>query len=353
MKREIYVLMVFIIILITLNLPAQVNNCIKINSKIVDVEWLSDQLNDPELVILHVSPLKPEYDREHIPGARFMYSGWLTISTPGEQAVFIPDKEMKEILESLGISNSSKIVLSFMNGLLTSTCRVYIALDHLGLGDQSYILSGGVEAWKSAGKSVVKDIPVIKKGKLTLAPKGNVVYSTEWIEMNLKSPNVTLIDTRSAPFYAGTSGGPRYGHIPGALNIPMAKLYDEKNRFLPEEELKTVFQNAGIKLENELVTYCFVGNAASVVYFVARSLGYNVHLYDGSMDEWGNRFDLPLEKVEVKETQTSLFPDNAGRLFRLSGDAKNELILNMKTPKINLADFEYIPGIKVPVIPTF
>ena len=307
MKRESYILVVFIIILIKINLPAQVNSSLKINSKIIDSEWLSDHLNDPEVVILHVSPLKPEFDREHIPGARFLYSGRLTISTPGEQAVFIPDKEMKEILESLGISNSSSIVLTFMNGLLTSTSRVYIALDHLGLGDQTYILNGGVEAWKSAGKTVVKDIPVVKKGKLTLAPKGNVVYSTEWVIKNLKSPNVTLIDTRSAPFYVGTSGGPRYGHIPGALNIPIAKLYDEKNRFLPEEKLKEVFQNAGVKPENELVTYCFVGNAASIIYFVARSLGYNVHLYDGSMDEWGNRFDLPLEKVEIAK---EVIPEN-------------------------------------------
>ena len=299
MKRESYILTILIIILITVNLPAQVNSSLKINSKIVDTEWLSDHMNDPEVVILHISPLKPEYDREHIPGARFLFSGWLTVSTPAEQAAFIPDKEMKKILESLGISNSSKIVLTFMNGLLTSTSRVYIALDHLGLGDQTYILNGGVEEWKSAGKTVVKDIPVVKRGKLTLPPKGNVVYSTEWVIKNLKSPNVTLIDTRSAPFYVGTSGGPRYGHIPGALNIPIAKLYDEKNRFLPEDNLKEAFQNAGVKPENELVTYCFVGNAASIVYFVARNLGYNVHLYDGSMDEWGNRFDLPLEKVDV------------------------------------------------------
>jgi len=40
-------------------------------------------------------------------------------------------------------------------------------------------------------------------------------------------------------------------------------------------------------------------------------------------------------------------------MFKLSADGKIELILNTKTPKINHADFEYIPGKKVLVIPTF
>jgi thiosulfate/3-mercaptopyruvate sulfurtransferase len=248
-----------------------------------------------------------EYDREHIPGARYLFPGWLNISTPDEATTFVHPKDIMKVLESLGISNKSKIVLTFMNGILTTACRVYLTLDYLGLGDQTFILNGGVEQWKTGGNPVVKDIPVVKKGKLTLTPNGNVVYSTEWVINNFKSPNVTLIDSRSAPFYVGTSGGPRYGHIPGALNIPIAMLYDEKNRFLHEEKLKEVFQNAGVKPENELVTYCFVGNAAGIVYFVARSLGYNVHLYDGSMDEWGNRFDLPLEKVEVKDTGPPVF----------------------------------------------
>ena len=40
-------------------------------------------------------------------------------------------------------------------------------------------------------------------------------------------------------------------------------------------------------------------------------------------------------------------------MFKIKADGKNELILNTKTPKINLADFEYIPDKKMLVIPTF
>jgi thiosulfate/3-mercaptopyruvate sulfurtransferase len=278
---------------------AQENGGQDTNSKIVDVEWLASNITDPNLVIVHVASLKLEYDREHIPGARYLFPGWLTISTPDEATTFAPVKDIKKVLESLGISNNSKIVLTFIGVQIISACRVYLTLDYFGLGENTYMLNGGVEAWKSAGNFVVKEVPAEKRGKLTQALKGNVVYPTEWIVKNLKSSGVKIIDTRSAPFYMGTSGGPRYGHIPGAVNIPIAKLYDENFRFHPDDKIREVFQNADVRPENELITYCFVGNAASVAYFVARHLGYHVHLYDGSMDEWGNRFELPLEKVEV------------------------------------------------------
>jgi len=297
-------LMVFIIISITVNLPAQVNSIQKKSSKIVDTDWLTTYQNDPDLVIVHIAPLKMEYEREHIPGARYLFPGWLNISTPDEATTFVQTKEIEKVLESLGISDRSKIVLTFMNGILTTVCRVYLTLDYAGLGDQTYILNGGVDQWKSAGKPIVSDISLVKKGKLSIIPNLSIIYSTDMVAKNINSPTVDIIDTRSAPFYEGTSGGPRYGHIPGSKNIPIAKLYDNKNIFLNDDKLREVFKNSGVNTDNELIAYCFVGNAASIVYFIARHLGYNVHLYDGSMDEWGNRFDLPLEKVDVAKQNT-------------------------------------------------
>jgi thiosulfate/3-mercaptopyruvate sulfurtransferase len=275
-----------------------------LESKIVSVEWLANHINDPDLVILHVSPLRLEYNREHIPGARFLWNGTLTISTPYEAAVPVSVKTIKKTLEELGISNNSKIVLTFMNGLLVSTCRTYLMLDYIGLGDQTYILSGGVEQWKAEGKPVVTDIPVIKKGKIKVSLNQNIIYNTDQVLNSLNLPNMVPVDARAAVFYEGKSGVPRAGRIPGAKNLPIAKFYEANTiKFFPIDILREEFQKAGIEKGNELITYCFVGNAASLVYFVARELGYKVHLYDGSMDEWGNRFELPLEKTEESKNE--------------------------------------------------
>ena len=42
-----------------------------------------------------------------------------------------------------------------------------------------------------------------------------------------------------------------------------------------------------------VVSYCVIGVGASMDYFVARLLGYETLLYDGSWRDWASR-DLPL-----------------------------------------------------------
>jgi thiosulfate/3-mercaptopyruvate sulfurtransferase len=269
------------------------------NSRIVSVDWLSEHIKDPDLVVLHISPIKSEYTREHIEGSRFLWTGYLSNSTPEANSVPLPIPSMRKSLQKLGISNHSKIVLSFMSGNIILTCRMYMILDYLGLGDQTYILNGGVEAWKAAGHQLTNKIPAFKKGKFVPSVKNEVFVDTTWILKNQKNPDVVLIDARPAPFYDGKMGTPRAGHIPGALNIPSTKLYDESTfKFLSDDKLTELFNKPTISKSKEIVSYCFVGNAASSVYFIARHLGYKVSLYDGSMEEWANRFDLPMEKTE-------------------------------------------------------
>jgi len=42
-----------------------------------------------------------------------------------------------------------------------------------------------------------------------------------------------------------------------------------------------------------VVAYCHIGQYATVVIFVARTLGYDVRFYDGSFQDWAAR-DLPV-----------------------------------------------------------
>ena len=58
--------------------------------------------------------------------------------------------------------------------------------------------------------------------------------------------------------------------------------------------LKTRFAEAGVHDGQTVVTYCHVGQQATLVWFAARNLGFTARLYDGSFQDWAARSDLPV-----------------------------------------------------------
>lgn len=55
-----------------------------------------------------------------------------------------------------------------------------------------------------------------------------------------------------------------------------------------------LLQAAGAGPRKTVVTYCHIGQQASLIYFVARYLGFDARLYDGSWEDWSMRDELPV-----------------------------------------------------------
>jgi thiosulfate/3-mercaptopyruvate sulfurtransferase len=264
---------------------------------LVTASWLNDHLKDPGLVLLQVNTLEMDYTKEHIPGARFLWTGWLAPNTP-QGAFNTPDaKSAEDILQQLGVSNDSHIVLCHALNEVTATARMFLTLEHFGMRGRVSFLNGGLEAWKKAGYAVTTEAPpAVKKGKFT--PKeSNLLVDKDYVLKVLKAPNGVVVDARVKDVYNGApTGYPRDGHIAGALNIPFTDMVDENNMFKANEQLASYFNPVVPDKSKEIVTYCFIGQTASAVYMAGRLLGYDIKLYDGSIQEWSRIESLPMEK---------------------------------------------------------
>jgi thiosulfate/3-mercaptopyruvate sulfurtransferase len=268
-------------------------------SLIVTTDWLAKHLNDDSLVLLQVGE-KDEYTASHIPRAQFVQLA--DISTPRGQGLTLelpPVDQLKATFERLGISDNSRIVIYFGKDWVTPTARVFMTLDYLGFGERTSILDGGLPAWRADGKPVTAEIVEPKKGNVTPHPNNKLIVDATWVKENLSNPNVRILDARAPQFYTGAEQGrmPRGGHIPHAKNIPFSSLVeDSTNKFKAPTALRDLFNAADVKANNSVATYCHIGQQASLLYFVAKYLGYDAHVYDGSFEDWSNRAELPVEK---------------------------------------------------------
>ncbi len=111
--------------------------------------------------------------------------------------------------------------------------------------------------------------------------------SGEWLQKNLGSPNLVVIDTRKVEDY-------KAGHIPGSVNVfygVWAITKGEMRNELPElDDLGDIIAGAGIKADSTVVV---VGPAAADFSFITRvawTLLYagveNVAVLDGAWAKW-------------------------------------------------------------------
>jgi thiosulfate/3-mercaptopyruvate sulfurtransferase len=262
--------------------------------------WLAEHLKDPDLVLFHVGE-KAEYEKGHIPGARFVQMSDVALSSMDHEKglmLELPTADsLRARLEKLGISDNSRIVVYYGNDWVSPSTRIIFTLDAAGLGNRSALLDGGMVAWKTAGNPLSTEAPKAVAGKLSALKVKPLVVDAAFVQSHVKSPGFKVVDARSGVFYDGikVSDTQRKGHVAGAKSLPFDSVFDDANRLKPVGELTVLFQNAGIAPGDTIVGYCHIGQQATAMLFAARTLGHPVLLYDGSFQDYSRRTELPVE----------------------------------------------------------
>ena len=251
---------------------------------------LAASLNDPAIVVVAVGNSDDDFIAGHIPGARFVRYDDIAIAANGLQSELPPIDELRRVLSAAGISDKSKIVIY---GSAIAATRMFFTLDYFG-HPNAKVLNGGLNAWKASGGAIeVSALPKPASVTLTPRPQPDRVVSADWIKERLSSSKMTLLDARPDNEFTGTDGGMNgahvKGHLPDAQQLVWNTLLDSTGKFLPDAELRKKFEAIGATTTTPLVSYCMIGMRASVTYFVARHLGYDARLYDGSIVDWTRR----------------------------------------------------------------
>lgn len=264
---------------------------------VVTTGWLAGHLNDPKVVVLQIGK-RSDYDQGHIPGARFLSDDKLIVGHVGLMVELPPADQLKQALEEVGVSNDSRVIL-YTTEWYPVAARGYFTFAYMGLGNNTALLDGGLQHWKAEHR-VISTEPVIP-GKSTFAPHLNpqvraVLGDVKTIASDTSPAQQTiLVDARPPKRY-------RAGHLSGAIPLYWQEtIVNEKDPvFLPVDQLHALFNSRGITAGHPLVTYCEVGLQASHDYFVAKYLGYDAAMYDGSYYQWSELEHLPVVMGDAK-----------------------------------------------------
>jgi thiosulfate/3-mercaptopyruvate sulfurtransferase len=278
--------------------PAAAANSGAVRSEmLVSTQWLANHLNDPNVVVLHLTDNITDYKRGHIPGARYLAMNKITTGN-GPISTELPSvDQLQKTFSELGVGDNVRVVI-YATNWFPNAARAYFTLDYLGHGDKAALLDGGIEQWLAEDRPVSQEAPKFSPATFTPHVHENFRALLDEVKNDVDAKpgeeQEQIVDARPARRYEA-------GHLAGASNIYWQDtLASEDNPvFLSPEKLRAIYASRGIVPGKKIVTYCEVGLQASHAYFLARYLGYDVAMYDGSYQEWTLK-NMPVVKGESK-----------------------------------------------------
>lgn len=230
-----------------------------------------------------------QYAEGHIPGAAFLD---LDSHLAGPAGVGgrhpLPDPEiLQRALRDLGVRADCPIVVYDGGGPVPigAAARAWWILRWAGHRDVR-VLDGGFAAWIAEDRPVSTESVERPTGDFVVVPDQMPVLDAGGAAE--RGAAGALIDARAAQRYRGeVEPVDRVaGHIPGAVNQPLADTVTEDGRLLDPQTLRERFVALGVPEGGPVGAYCGSGVTAAHTVLALAIAGFVPALYVGSWSEW-------------------------------------------------------------------
>jgi thiosulfate/3-mercaptopyruvate sulfurtransferase len=273
---------------------------------IVDTQWVSENLNNPNVCIIESNEDVLLYDTGHIPNA--VHIDWRRDLQSDPVRDYISPVEFSQLCQKHGITEDTLCVF-YGDKSNWWACYAFWTFSLFGHKNLA-MMDGGRNKWISEGRELSRSITACEASQYPVPKQRDDSTDRAFYESTLAHANVhkPLVDVRSPGEFIGEvthmpdypqEGVLRGGHIPGAKSCPWARAANDDGTFKTTDELKAIYhEELGLKKDEETIVYCRIGERSSHTWFVLKYLlGHtNVRNYDGSWTEWGNRVRSPIQK---------------------------------------------------------
>ena len=244
------------------------------------------------------------YSKGHVPTSVHINTD--TVEPPPNW-MLASDEELAKFALDYGFTKDDTIIVTGPD--VMASYRVAVVLRYIGVNDVR-VLNGGNDAWVAAGYELetTSNAPVAGTdfgGEIPGNP--DLIVTIPELKEELKSDDSVLVDNRSWEEYIGEVSGYSYhdkkGRIPGAVygyaGTTSTTLEDYRNidnTMRNADEIKVLWDKAGIDTNKKLIFMCGSGWRAAEVLTYANVMGYdNSALYSDGWIGWSNDASNPVE----------------------------------------------------------